>query len=190
MNLLYRRSVLTSLFLVMVGLLSMLPEATAEAIDVTVCGKITRIVPATSTASGALVIGGDHFTLAADTSVDKLAEGGSTTCARLTFDATGAITRVVDAPDENGPSPTRGSDRDGSAIGDFDAVADAEQAQPDAAKDEPGTDRHVAPSRTDASVGQLPVTGGSAPSGPLYAIVSLAAVLLAGLGVFSARRGI
>ncbi len=190
MNMLDRRSVLTSLILVVVGLTNMHAGASAETIDVTVCGKITRFVPASSNANGELVIGGDRFTLAAGTLVDELADGGSTTCVSLTFDATGAITRVAGAVDGEDPSPTGGSDHDSAAVGDSNTVVDTEQPQSDAVQDKPGTARQIAPERTSTGVGGLPVTGGSAPSGPLYAIVSLAAVLLAGFGVFSARRGI
>ncbi len=189
MNILDRRSVLTSLILVVVGLTTMHAGASAEAIDVTVCGKITRFVPANSNANGELVIGGDRFTLAAGTLVDELADGGSTTCVRLTFDATGAITRVG-AVEGDDPSLSGGSDHDSAAVGDSNSVVDAERPQVHAVQDEPGTTRQIAPERTTTDVGGLPVTGGSAPSGPLYAIASLAAVLLAGFGVFSARRGI
>ncbi len=190
MNLLDRRSVLTSLVIVVVGLTTMHAGASAEAIDVTVCGKVTRFLPASSNANGELVIGGDRFALAAGTSVDDLDDGGSTTCVRLTFDATGAITRVAGAQEGNDRSPTEGSDHASAAVSDSNTVGEAEQPKADAVQDEPSTTRQIAPERTTTGVGGLPVTGGNAPSGPLYGIVSLAAVLLAGFGVFSARRGI
>lgn len=190
MDILNRRTVLTSFILVVIGLTCVPAGASAKDVDVTVCGTITRFVPASSNTNGELFIGGDRFTLEADTMVDELADVGSPTCVNLTFDATGAIMRVGGVQDEDDPSPTGGSDHDSAAVGDPNTGGDAKQPQADTVKDEPGAARQIASRRTTTGVGALPVTGGSAPSGPLYAIASLAAVLLAGFGVFSARRGI
>jgi hypothetical protein len=190
MMMLDRRSVLTALILVVVGLTTTHARASAEAIDVTVCGKITQFSPARSDANGTLVIGGERFELAAGTVTNDVIDVGRTTCVRLTFDTAGTIARVASTADETDPDPAEGNDHGDEASGDSNTVVETQKPQPDAVSEEPGTARQVAHERSTTGVGGLPVTGGSAPTGPLYAIVSLAAVLLAGFGVFSARRGI
>ncbi len=184
------RAHLAALILVVLGLVTLVSEASADAIDVAVCGKITRFASSSAAASGMLVIGGDRFVLPAGAVVEAEISVGPTTCLLLTFDATGTIARVSIAAERAEPvrpiQRARGSD----TAGDVNTGTGSARPQTRILPAEPSTPRPVAHDRSAVGQGDLPATGGSAPSGPVYAIVSLATVLLAGFGVFSARRGI
>ncbi len=190
MNRMNLRPVFAALFLAVLSLATVQSGAAADVIDVAVCGKVTRFSAPGSNSSGTLVIGGDRFLLPMRTVVPAEITIGQATCLTLTFDTTGQISRVANSADttEPGRPVRRGGDSD--SAGAANPEINPEQPRPVADSADSAESHQVGDDQPSGGQGDLPVTGGSAPSGPLYAIVSLATVLLAAFGVFSARRGI
>jgi hypothetical protein len=174
----------------------------AQGVDVSVCGIVEEYTPPTTRAVGSVTLDGDSFALAPGAHLPGAIRAGSDRCLVFTFDDTGRIASVANASGADEPDrealpamPGVGADEDGdrsadapetgeeSAAREERAGGDGSAVIADAGSGEPEPVDTIAAPGAD-----LPRTGGSAPTGGLFSLVSLAAAMLAGLGTFVLRR--